>query len=232
MKIRPGFYLSIIDKIAKNRIYKKIEKIDGTELVKQHFNYWSNLNHINVPAFLLAIKALGERPAVIVETGTSAWGTDSTRLWDHYVELFGGKFYSIDIRRDASLELFGQMSKNTSLVVSDSVKFLEKNSQINADLYFLDSWDLDLDNPILSALHGMQEFMAIKSNLQSGTVLFIDDTPSSDFLKTIQIPLEAQNFIDIFGFPPGKGAFVKKYLDIMMPHKVLHHYYSYLVKID
>ncbi len=44
----------------------------------------------------VAIELLGDRPARILETGSSAWGTNSSLLFDSYVHRFGGEFYTID----------------------------------------------------------------------------------------------------------------------------------------
>ena len=64
------------------------------------------------------------KTATDVETGTSAWGTDSTRLWDNYVTHYGGSFHSVDIRSEPARRLKGQVGKRTRLVTSDSVNFL------------------------------------------------------------------------------------------------------------
>jgi hypothetical protein len=45
-----------------------------------------------------AIHLLGQSPSVILETGMSAWGTNSSLLFDDYVCCFGGEFFTVDIR--------------------------------------------------------------------------------------------------------------------------------------
>ena len=59
-------------------------------LVREHFATRSNLSHGNFKSMQEAISALCGRPSWIVETGSSAWGTDSSRLFDSYVATFGG----------------------------------------------------------------------------------------------------------------------------------------------
>jgi len=218
-------------RISKNIAYQRIEKREVKDIIHNHFSFWSEPDHVNRQAFLEVLNRIAPAPAVIIETGTSAWGTDSTRIWDSYIRRFGGSFHSVDIRKEASADLFGQLSRRTKLHVADSVDFLERNLDLNADVYFLDSWDLDLNDPVPSAEHGMREFHAIKGNLKSGVILFIDDTPSFDFLKTMTLPNAAQEFVDKYGSPPGKGAFVKAYVDEKIKHKVLHHNYSWVIQI-
>jgi hypothetical protein len=49
----------------------------------------------------------------------------------------------------------------------------ENLSQI--DLLYLDSFDLDWNNPHPSSFHDMKEFLAIKSKINSGCLILIDD---------------------------------------------------------
>jgi hypothetical protein len=67
---------------------------------------------------------------------------------------------------------------NVNHSVLDSVKFLEEYNG-NPNLVHLDSWDLDLTNPIQSMLHGWLEFVAIKDKMPSGSIILVDD----NFLK-------------------------------------------------
>ena len=128
-------------------IYVRSVKHSVESLVYKHFSTWSSLDHINKRGFEIALKSLDEKSALIIETGTSAWGTDSTRLWDTYIRKFGGELYSVDIREEASQALIGQMSRRSRLIVDDSVSFLSKWNGGCPDLYYLDSWDLDLAAP-------------------------------------------------------------------------------------
>jgi len=60
----------------------------------------------------------------------------------------------------------------------DSVQFLT-NYKGKPNLVHLDSWDLDLLNPVPSMLHGWLEFVAIKDKMPTGSICVIDD----NFLK-------------------------------------------------
>src|SRR5437763_717199 len=66
------------------------------ELVCKHFGVRGELDHVNFPSLLETLRLLGGRPALIVETGSSAWGTDSSRLFDSYIASFGGNLWSVD----------------------------------------------------------------------------------------------------------------------------------------
>jgi hypothetical protein len=140
---------------SKNRTYQSYTFDSGDELIANNFKYWPEESHVNRRAFAEVLLLAKEHPQIIIETGTSAWGTDSTRIWDSYVRRFGGKVYSVDIRVEASLRLASQISKNTHLVVQDSVDFLSENRHLVGDIYFLDSFDLGLSDPPPSALHGL-----------------------------------------------------------------------------
>ena len=66
------------------------------------------------------------------------------------------------------------MSLNVNHYVSDSVKFLEEYNG-NPNLVHLDSWDLDMTNPVPSMLNGWLEFVAIKDKMPSGSIILVDD---------------------------------------------------------
>lgn len=98
-------------------------------------------------------------------------------------ESTGGSYHSVDIYEDIvnkSKLIFDKYLPdfNVNHHVSDSVKFLEEYSGI-PNLVHLDSWDLDLTNPVPSMLHGWLEFAAIKDKMPSGSIILVDD----NFLK-------------------------------------------------
>jgi hypothetical protein len=98
-------------------------------------------------------------------------------------ESSGGTYHSVDIYEDIvnkSKNIFDRYLPNFEINhhVSDSVEFLE-SYQGTPNLVHLDSWDLDLTNPVPSMLHGWLEFVAIKDKMPSGSIILIDD----NFLK-------------------------------------------------
>ncbi len=208
--------IQILRNILKYQKFRDIRFSSVDHLVRHHFSSWSNLTHQNAENLRIALNLLGGAPATILETGTSAYGTDSSRLFDAYVKNFGGNFYSIDIRKQAGLNLIFQHSKQTKFMVGDSVEVLNnlsKNNKLHrVDLVYLDSWDVDWFRPELSAEHGLREFLAIEEKLMPGSILVVDDTPKYESW----IPIEARSISDTFkkthGVLPGKGAFIIKLL--------------------
>ena len=215
---------------AKLKRFKKFKVITPSDIVLNHFRYWSSLDHPNRKAFEIVIAELNGAPASIVETGTSAWGTDSTRLWDNYVTHYGGSFHSVDIRSEPARRLKGQVGKRTRLVTSDSVNFLKLLPAGHIDVFFLDSWDVDWFNPLESAVHGLKEFHAITPKLNSGSILFVDDTPISQDWLPHKFQESTQKFENEYGVFPGKGAFILKELKENPSIQFLYHEYSLLIK--
>lgn len=206
--------------------FSKIKNSD--QLVERHFNTWSQANHQNREGLRVALELLDNRQALIVETGTSAYGTDSSRLFDAYVTRFGGRFYSVDINPLPRRKLIFQHSRKSQFIVSDSLKFLEdfKVTEVKIDLVYLDSWDVDWSNPNESAIHGWNEYQRIKDRLKSGSVLVIDDTP-----RTLDwIPPEfadvAKKYLNLNGVFPGKGALILKELENTPNVKKIWHEYN------
>jgi hypothetical protein len=129
----------------------------------------------------------------------------------------GGSYHSVDIYEDIvnkSKIIFEkyvpELKVNHS--VSDSVKFLEEYDG-HPNLVHLDSWDLDLLNPIQSMLHGWLEFVAIKDKMVSGSIILVDD----NFLKGTWVDwnvivdgkyVENYQTIDIIYDIVGKGSLI------------------------
>ena len=95
------------------------------------------------------------------------------------VQSKGGSYQSVDIHDDivnkSKLIFEKYISElNVNHYVSDSVKFLEEYNG-NPNLVHLDSWDLDMTNPVPSMLHGWLEFVAIKDKMPSGSIILVDD---------------------------------------------------------
>lgn len=195
-----------------------------------HFRFWSDPEHVNLAAFEFTIQELGSAPAKIIETGTAAWGTNSTRLWDAYVRFSGGSLVSVDIRPEASKRLLGQLSKRSKCIVSDSVSYLSGLDAVNTDLYFLDSWDVDWANPESAANHGLAEFLAIKDKLKPETLVLIDDTPVSLDYIGFEFHPKAQSYFRTNGVFPGKGALVLKMIQNSDDFEILFHEYALLFR--
>jgi hypothetical protein len=160
---------------------------------------------------------LGSSPAIILETGSSAWGVNSSLLFDSYVGNFGGEFWTVDNRILPVLQLRSRLNSRSKACCDDSVRFLARWAQPQfarqVNLVYLDSWDLNIHNPLLAANHGLQEFLAIRPSLVHGSILLVDDTPASiEYFQGADFFL-ARKFFDETGLVPGKGALINKILE-------------------
>lgn len=200
-------------------------------LVDQHFKSWSELGHVNFQLFKVLAKELGGKPAFILETGTSAYGTDSTRFWNSYVAKFGGKVISVDIRANAGIQLKYQLNKRTELVTSDSVTYLREHPFENVDLYYFDSADVDWASPNFSMNHGLQELIEVIDLLKPGMIIVFDDTPKNETYVEEHLRDNVIEFWRNNNYYPGKGSLAIKAINDKFTIEVLHHEYAFACKI-
>jgi hypothetical protein len=157
------------------------------DLFTEHFQKYDNSEeHVCFPTFkrlFQEIELRGCPPLVILETGVAYAGTKSTYLFDAYVTKYGGKFWSVDICDNTCNDARPHMGPNTQIICDDSVNFLEnwvkEHPGEKADVVYLDSYDLEWENPFPSADHGIKEYFAILPALQEGSLLLVDDTPNT-----------------------------------------------------
>ena len=95
------------------------------------------------------------------------------------IKEYGGTFKSVDIDEsllNSSIALYNKFYPNLNIehYNMDSIKFLQEYNG-TPNLVHLDSWDLDLKNPVPSMLHGWLEFDAIRHKMPSGSICVIDD---------------------------------------------------------
>ena len=206
------------------------------ELVEEHFASRSLHAHMNRESMLVALQLLEEQPRTILETGSSAWGPDSSRLFDAYVARFGGDFVTVDVRIQPLLRLRRDLSPRSEMVCDDSVRFLRRwvreNPLRQADLVYLDSYDLNPSSPTPAAVHGLLELEAIRPALRDGSLLLVDDTPSSvEFFPRPQ-RRDAALFAERTGLIPGKGMLIDVWLGNDSSVTKLHHGYQALYRFD
>jgi hypothetical protein len=198
-------------------------------LINNHFSQHSDPNHINRVGLTLALRLLDKKESLIIETGSSAWGTNSSLLFDAYVREYGGLFITVDIREEASQSLLPKLSEKSQSIVSDSVEFLQKLSLPSGfkkvDLVYLDSFDLDVLNPEPSMQHGLAEFEAVDPVLESGSVVIIDDTPIDPCL----LGVAAEEYYRDHGVIPGKGSLIFT-SPVFYKYRVLYHHYNLVLE--
>ena len=157
-----------------------------------------------------ALNSLHPRP-LIIETGClripGNWEGDgqSSFMFDCLSRERGGTFVSIDIMPESIDTARAACSSATHLICNDSVAALHALSGIAkspASLLYLDSFDLDREDPMPSAIHHLLELTAGRPLIAPGTIICIDDYGIGD--------------------PPGgKGLLVDRFLS-RIPSEVLH----------
>jgi|TARA_R100001480_G_scaffold85267_1_gene93264 hypothetical protein len=160
-------------------------------------------------SFLKVFELLEEKNKdfyTIVETGCMradhgqlAMGDDgaSTYLLDKFVNHYDGQVFSVDINENNCNHARSFVSEKTTVVCEDSVRFLWNLALDKPiDFLYLDSYDIDRNNPHPSQLHHVKELCAIISRLGSGTIVVIDDHDA--FFTGGQV---------------GKGTYVKDFMD-------------------
>lgn len=208
----------------------------ANELVERHFAELRMLDHPCYGSMSEALRLLGGARAVILETGMSAWGTNSTQLFDDYVSCFGGEFHTVDIRLTPLLLMRRVVTNRTQLTCDDSVRFLDRWARSNrgrkADLVYLDSFDLNARSPYAAAVHGIREYLAIRPALAEGSLLLVDDTPIDLDSCPREWRHEAESFLEREGVMPGKGMLIVPYLDATHAATKVHHGYQVLYRFD
>ena len=144
-----------------------------------------------IETFQKTLDLMEERGATcLVETGTQRLGYScrndgcSTAIFADWARDHGALFYSVDTNREAiekvqrllkSESIKNQVSfSHVGLVCSDSVPFLRNFGQ-QIDMLYLDSFDIDCQNPWPSQRHHLKEIIAALPWITENTVILIDD---------------------------------------------------------
>jgi len=127
------------------------------------------------------------RPINIVETGTM-WenleqnmGAFTYIFGDLIKNYTGGKLITIDISEkniNSCKEYTKEFSDIIEYINSDSVTYLESLSDEdvqNIDLFYFDSYDLAIPDPVPSQLHHYRELAAVYKRLRHDVYLAVDD---------------------------------------------------------
>jgi len=192
--------------------------------------------HLNYLTFRELFKHMNERKDLnILESGISSAGTLSTYLFNEYVRKYGGRFWSVDTNRTLVDSHQGNMCPSTTLICNDSVDFFsgwcKKNPGLQADVIYLDSWDLEWYNPHPAAMHGLNEYLALLPSYKKNTLLLIDDTPSEPYWMDSRGPIynDMIQYYNKNNCMPGKGQYV---LNVHKDADKLLHNYQVLYKFN
>jgi hypothetical protein len=128
------------------------------------------------------LKAMKKDSYLIVETGTTRipdnWEGDgqSTRIWDMFANESNGKVVTVDICPYACEVAKTLVGDKVTVVCSDSITFLDSFAQKgDIDLLYLDSYDIDFNNPHNSSFHHIKELTAVFSSLSPSCIIAVDD---------------------------------------------------------
>lgn len=162
------------------------------------------------------LEAMEKSSYSIVETGCARtegnWYGDgqSTILFDRFVNHWDGSVRTVDIDRESCASLRGRVSGKVTVACSDSVAYLReliRSDELDIDLLYLDSFDLDWRNPHPASLHHLHELCAVMPLLASGTLVMVDDTA----INQARVVLKGQELIvHDFGVA-GKGSYVAEF---------------------
>ena len=188
-------------------------------------NFYTHINYHTIYNSLFWLLKKKNNDFIFVETGCAAHGTKSTLLWDKFVNIFGGNVLSVDLSKTSVIEARQQVSNKTTITHSDSLLYLP-TLETKIDFLYLDSYDVDFLNSKPSAEHHLKEFNCVKHLLEKGSVVLIDDSPSSpEWLDNGKNNPIYQKYKT--QFDPnmcGKGSLVNLELDKMGATKVMHQY--------
>jgi len=162
-----------------------------------------------------------DRPVGIVETGCvrqlDNWMGDgqSTILFDKYAEFhLGSAVFSVDRDPEAVALCRSLVGDRVHVHAGESVAYLKSlaarppSALEFLDLLYLDSWDLNFDNPLPSAIHHLKELLAIAPLVLTDTLVVVDDSPSSFFAVS-----DGSNSLALVRPPriDGKGRLIAEY---------------------
>jgi len=161
-------------------------------------------------------------PITIVETGCARqadnWAGDgqSTVLFDQYVKsrIADAIVHTVDLSPEATNACKAMVSDKVFIHTGDSVAVLPRIArQLNTegrriDLLYLDSYDLDWQNPTPSSVHHLKELVSIISMLNPDTLVVVDD--SAMICRAVA---DAENKLNLISEPVagGKSTYVAQY---------------------
>ncbi len=171
--------------MEKNNYYKEIGEnslIFYNEAIGNSLEDRKN----QILCFLQIFSEFFEFPTIeCIETGASQHREDGCfgALLAKMCQSSGGIFHSVDTDSEVlkkSVKLYQSIFPDFRINhhLEDSVEFLKRYPG-SPNLVHLDSWDLDLKNPVPAMLHGWLEFDAIRDKMPSGSLCLVDD----NFLK-------------------------------------------------
>jgi len=225
----PDLYFDGKHYIVKGEPSKEIFPNIHYGLTEDEMKKGHHINYYTFRKFFEMLKSI-ENP-LILETGSSAWGVNSSTLFDNYINRYGGEFHTVDLHPYTTQKVRQTLSPLSTAHNGDSVNFLLnfKNTR-PVDAVYLDSYDMDWLNYEPSAQHGKKEMEAVLPLLNKRSLILIDDTPLTPFFLPSrgEGQTQVQELYDIINTMPGKGMYAEDVLkansDKFKYKKILHMY--------
>ena len=174
----------------------------------------------------------------ILETGSSAHGTNSSLLFGNLAQVTGGTFDTVDLNPETYervKNLFIEQGFDLTRIKAhcrDSIAFIDSFPH-HVNIVYLDSYDLNPGSFEESAAHGLKEFEGLLPKLAEKAFILIDDTPKTrQIVGNITFPAyleEVDRHIALYGRLPGKGELILKSIENDPRFKVLAHEYQLLL---
>lgn len=176
-------------------------------------------------SYLCFLKQIGphliglQKPLQILETGSMhASGSRAfTLLFGHLAQMTSGRLTTIDMNPEVvskCRELTKEYEDSITYVCEDSVSYLEslscKRIQ-DLDLLILDSWDLDVFDPLPSQIHHLRELLAVVKNLKDCVVMVDDNFLPGTWVDVLYEKQEIRRF-EVGDVHVGKGTLVRRLL--------------------
>jgi hypothetical protein len=174
-------------------------------------------------------------PITIVETGcvreAENWAGDgqSTVLFDRYVGAAerGSIVHTVDLDPAATDACRKRVSDRVVVHTGDSVAVLPeiagllKKEKRRLDLLYLDSLDLDWNNPTRSAVHPLKELISIVAVVNPQTLVVVDDSALQCWAV-----MDANDGLNMLAPPTvtGKGLYVAQYAKQVDAQELFAHY--------
>jgi hypothetical protein len=147
--------------------------------------------------------------------GTFTGEGQSTVLFDKFSECVSGTMvHSVDISPESTGMCKSIVSSRINVHTSDSVTFLRHQCAglirpfDHIDLLYLDSYDVDVENPHDSAMHHIKELLAVAPLVSANSFILVDDSPTTaSFFIDGQLKLVTPQRIG------GKGKYIASYME-------------------
>jgi len=227
-------------KSVPKRFHRLLERFIRKSRKNGH-SRWRHVCHYSFERLLSEVADLKKAPKIL-ETGSSAHGTNSSKLFFEIIDLMGGEFDTVDLNPEATQRVqslleqgFPHLKDKVRCHNGDSVEFIQSTNG-PYDVVYLDSYDLYPGIFKESEQHGLSEFKGIVDKLSDTAYLLIDDSPRTraifDKMNDAKFMSAVDEHVRLYGYLPGKGALVLQATANDPCFTILHHEYQLLFKFQ